>query len=182
MATSICDRCGGTYHWRWEEAFDKFGFGDGDGQVETATVEAVLNDAGYATRTEIWGMHNTVIFSIKKNGSELMPVDDPEIHIGYADPRAYLPAEIVALLDAALPEKDSGHIALTPAQRIALGHCLSSYDTTKSYDEILQAICDGDHEVALLWEVFEHLTPQAAVDVIDGLRAEIDEALAAKAV
>lgn len=30
-----CDSCGGDLYWRWEEAFDKFGFNDGDGQVKT---------------------------------------------------------------------------------------------------------------------------------------------------
>ncbi len=47
MPVSDCDNCGATYHWKWEEAFEKFGFGDGDGQVETWQVEALLTEAGF---------------------------------------------------------------------------------------------------------------------------------------
>lgn len=87
MPKSICDHCGNDYHWRWEEAFDKFGFNHGDGQVETANVEAVLNAAGYETQTVMWGMHNTIIVSIRKNGQEILPVDHPIHIVGYSDPR-----------------------------------------------------------------------------------------------
>lgn len=65
MPMSECRCCGGQYQWKWEEAFDKFGFGDGDGQVETDTVEVVLTDAGYTVESDVWGMHNIVIRSIR---------------------------------------------------------------------------------------------------------------------
>lgn len=64
MPSSECDCCGGTYNWFWTEAFDKFGFNDGDGQVETWNVESVLTEAGYDVTVTGWGMHNTVITSI----------------------------------------------------------------------------------------------------------------------
>ena len=38
--------------WSWEEAFDKFGFEDGDGLVMTDVVAAVLQDAGYSVTAE----------------------------------------------------------------------------------------------------------------------------------
>ena len=83
--------------WSWEEAFDKFGFEDGDGPVMTDVVEAVLTDAGYTVAAEPWGMHNVVIQSIKDaSGAELMPSD---IELGYDDPRDYLPEALIALLD-----------------------------------------------------------------------------------
>jgi hypothetical protein len=104
MPISECDCCGGSYNWSWTEAFEKFGFNDGDGQVETWNVESVLADAGYEASVEGWGMHNTVITSIKKNGVEFIPHDDPNVTFGYDDPRTYLPAAIVALLDEALPD------------------------------------------------------------------------------
>lgn len=47
MPVTTCETCGGDYHWQWEEAFDKFGFNDGDGQVETWQVADVLSKAGY---------------------------------------------------------------------------------------------------------------------------------------
>ena len=105
MPVTDCDICGGPYHWKWEEAFDKFGFMDGDGQVETWRVETVLTQAGYEVRAEGWGMHNTVIISITKDGEELIPHNDPKITFGFEDPRTYLPKEIIQLLDRELPEE-----------------------------------------------------------------------------
>jgi hypothetical protein len=83
--------------WSWEEAFDKFGFEDGDGPVMTDVVERVLTDAGYSVTAEPWGLHNVVIQSIKDAaGTDLIPAD---INLGYDDPRDYLPAALITLLD-----------------------------------------------------------------------------------
>lgn len=102
MPVCECDTCGSEYHWRWEEAFDKFGFNDGNGQVETWQVEVVLTQAGYTTTVEGWGIHNTVITSIKKNGKELIPYDNPAYRFGYDDPRIFFSEELVELLDREL--------------------------------------------------------------------------------
>lgn len=84
--------------WSWEEAFDKFGFEDGDGLVMTDVVAAVLRDSGYSVIAKTWGSHNVVIVSIKDaNGVEQIPTD---ISIGYDEPRDYLPESVIALLDA----------------------------------------------------------------------------------
>lgn len=103
MPSCTCDTCGSLYHWIWEDAFDKFGFGDGDGQVETEMVVGVLEDAGYVIEHDVWGLHNDVISSIKKDGVEQIP---ESADIGYDDPRTYLPAAIVTLLDEKLPAAD----------------------------------------------------------------------------
>jgi hypothetical protein len=104
MPKTTCAICGNLYQWLWEEAFDKFGFGDGDGQVETATVVAVLRDAGYQVEWHPWGLHNTVIDSINKNGVERIP---EFAEVGYDDPRKYLPKSIIRLLDEKLaPEAE----------------------------------------------------------------------------
>ncbi len=105
MAKSTCDTCGGSLAWSWTEAFDEFGFNDGDGSVETWQVEDVLIQAEYAVTVNGWGLHNTVIASIKSDGVEQIPYGDPTIRFGYDDPRAYLPAKIVNLLDNALPHR-----------------------------------------------------------------------------
>jgi len=89
--------------WQWEDAFDKFGFDDGDGPVETSHVEHVLREAGFETASECFGLHNTVIVSIKRDGVEMIPFDDPDVTLGYSNPRDYLPREIIALFDSALP-------------------------------------------------------------------------------
>jgi len=103
MPTAECTRCGGTLHWRWEEAFDKFGFGDGDGQVMTDTVAQELERHGYAVQMAEWGLHNTVIDAIAKDGASFIPA---EANLGIESPRNYLPKEIIALLDAAFPNEE----------------------------------------------------------------------------
>lgn len=100
MPKSKCEICGGPYYWIWEDAFDKFGFGDGDGQVETPTVADVLEQAGYVVDHDRWGLHNDVISSIRKDGVEQIPDDAVT---GYDDPRKYLPGAIITLLDEKLP-------------------------------------------------------------------------------
>ena len=103
MPITECDNCGGAYEWRWEEAFEKFGFNDGDGQVETWQVESVLVEAGYTVKVIEWGLHNTIIQSIKKDGFEYMPLEcELNFTVGYDDPRDYLPTQIVQLLDEKL--------------------------------------------------------------------------------
>ena len=100
MPISTCHTCGGHYHWDWEDAFDKFGFGDGDGQVETDTVVAVLENAGFSVEANPWGLHNVVITSIKdRDGTELIP---ETVSGGYDAPRSYLPKPIIRLLDRKL--------------------------------------------------------------------------------
>jgi len=108
MTTSTCENCGRPYHWEWKDAFDKFGFGDGDGQIETWRVRSVLECAGYSAEEVTWGLHNTIIVSIKKDGIEQIPEGTI---IGYDEPREYLPRKIVRLLDREFPAKrpsDSG--------------------------------------------------------------------------
>lgn len=102
MSRIHCTSCGAIVRWRWQEAFDKFGYDDGDGHVGTPEVMAVLETAGYRCKAHAWGLHNTVIVSIEGPGGEqLIP---KTATIGYDDPRDYLPAAIIGLLDQALPE------------------------------------------------------------------------------
>ena len=102
MSTCTCPTCGNDVYWTWEEAFDKFGFNDGDGQVMTERVVDVLDQAGYEATCFRWGAHNEVIHSITKDGTELIP---QTAKVGYDDPRHYLPASIVRLLDRMLPDE-----------------------------------------------------------------------------
>jgi hypothetical protein len=55
MTISQCWMCKADVQWNWEEAFDKLGFRDGDGLVETQTVADALMDAGYEVVVEEWG-------------------------------------------------------------------------------------------------------------------------------
>jgi hypothetical protein len=98
MNCSRCEHCGATHHWSWQEAFDKFGFDDGDGMVMTGTVVAALEAAGYAVEAAPWGLHNVTITSIKRRGRELIPAT---AKAGYDDPRDYLPKAVIKVLDAA---------------------------------------------------------------------------------
>jgi len=90
-------------HWNWEEAFDKFGFNDGDGLIFTDDVAVYLKQLGYEVDIHKWLLHNRIIISIKKNGKELIPFET--INPGYDCPRYYLPQKIIAALDAKFPEK-----------------------------------------------------------------------------
>ena len=85
------------YHWR--EAFNKFGYDDGDGDIETPLVARILEDAGYAVKYSRWSPHNTIIYSIQKDGMEFMPVNDLKYRIGYDDPRDYLPCNILFIMN-----------------------------------------------------------------------------------
>lgn len=86
-----------SIHWTWEEAFDKFGFDDGDGANFTSEVATFIEDTfGYETECEQWGLHNYMIFRIlDKDGKNIMP----EEGIGYTSAREYLPADMVKALD-----------------------------------------------------------------------------------
>jgi hypothetical protein len=92
--------------WIWEEAFDKFGFYDGDGEVHTDEVAAVLEDAGYHTKVSTWGMHNSVICSLTApDGTELIPGGESNFAFGYDNARKYLPLKVVKILDRAFPAR-----------------------------------------------------------------------------
>ncbi len=102
MSITTCPTCRSTTEWSWVEAFEKFGFEDGDGLVMTEHVAAALRTHGYTVEIEPWGCHNVTIRSIKtKRQKELIPEG---INYGYDDPREYLPMHIVKLLDNAFPE------------------------------------------------------------------------------
>jgi hypothetical protein len=92
--------------WSWEEAFDKFGFDDGDGIVMTWKVIEVLNEAGYILEEVQWGMHNTIIDTITTADGTLIfgdGVPNESVSPGYTDPREVLPADLVKFLDETLP-------------------------------------------------------------------------------
>lgn len=109
--------------WQWEEAFDKFGFGDGDRWNGTHEVESEIESLGYECETEHWGVHNYMIMDIKKDGKSILFIDEenrtledwlPEVEqrikdrsatrkdvepLGYEQPFLYLPDDIIEHLD-----------------------------------------------------------------------------------
>lgn len=100
MSITCCYVCGQETEWTWTEAFDKFGFDDGDGLVMTEHVANALRAHNYIVTVAAWGCHNIVITSIKRGDVELIP---EHANLGYDDPLDYLPPDIIALLDAAFP-------------------------------------------------------------------------------
>ncbi|MYH40383.1 MAG: hypothetical protein F4150_01045 [Chloroflexi bacterium] len=57
--------------WEIEEAFSKFGFGDGDGPNFTDEVASAIEAAGpYRCRMQIWGLHN---YGIEAIDEEIAP-------------------------------------------------------------------------------------------------------------
>lgn len=95
-----CPVCGGLYEWTWEEAFDKFGYGDGDGLIMTGDIVEVLTKLGYAPECIGGGVHNEYITDLWKDGGSIIPDD---VKMGYDDPRCYLPRDLIAQLDKAFP-------------------------------------------------------------------------------
>lgn len=55
-----------TGSWSVLEAFAKFGFEDGDGDVQTDTVVGALETQGLQAEADSYGMHNWMIFKISK--------------------------------------------------------------------------------------------------------------------
>ena len=104
METKIAARCGPTcgqeistkVHINWPDAFNKFGYGDGDGEVYTYEIAEHIDELGLSCVYKQKGMHKEVIESIKCNGKELIP---DATDIGYDCPRGYLPAFIVEHCD-----------------------------------------------------------------------------------
>ena len=121
--------------WEWEEAFDKFGFGDGDGPNFTDEVAgAIQGKFGYECQLDTWGIHNFMIMSIVdpktrqcvykrrpwnpgRDREEDKEVVDGQAYvkdvdgtggwcIGYAAPRDYLPDAVVAYLDETFKDED----------------------------------------------------------------------------
>lgn len=110
--------------WSWEEAFDKYGFGDGDSWNGTDIVYPVIDRLdNYNTQVDCWGCHNYMIMDIidtetdksilfSENHEWRQDVHerivarggDPKEDYGYLDPRLYLPKHIIDALDEALPD------------------------------------------------------------------------------
>lgn len=101
MSFTTCTTCGNRYEWSWEEAFDKFGFEDGDGLVMTDPVADFLRSTGLSVTVQQYGFHNLVITDIERDGRSLIPETAQR---GYDDPRDYLPDDIVDDLDRRFPE------------------------------------------------------------------------------
>ena len=66
--------------WDWQEAFDKFGFGDGDSWNGTDIVENFLNDRGWEVNS---GLKKTALARFD----------------GYENPEEVLPGELVDALN-----------------------------------------------------------------------------------
>ena len=89
-------------YWEWEDAFNKFGFEDGDGLVMTHKVAEFIDSLGYEVRYETWGVHNKIIQEIKKDDKLIMDweiLEKKGYSLGYDSPRQYLAKDLVAALD-----------------------------------------------------------------------------------
>jgi hypothetical protein len=115
--------------WEWEQAFDKFGFGDGDGWNGTHEVEDEIESLGYEVECDSWGCHNYMIMDIKKDGKSILfkdienrTLEDwlPEVEqrikdrgatredvepLGYEPARNFLPQDIIEHLDEVFNEE-----------------------------------------------------------------------------
>jgi hypothetical protein len=100
-------------NWTWEEAFAKFGFGDGTGINMTDTVASAIwgKFPNLSVTTETWGIHNYIIVAItdertKNSVFKPRPKEYGACSISYDDPRKYLPYNIVRFLDRTFPSRN----------------------------------------------------------------------------
>ncbi|MCF6252890.1 MAG: hypothetical protein L3J75_16715 [Methylococcaceae bacterium] len=84
MKNLKCNTCGNSYHWR--EAFAKFGFDDGDRNLQTPRIVQALDNARYHVKYSRQSPHNTLIYSIEKDSVEFMPIKTNNYRIGYDYP------------------------------------------------------------------------------------------------
>lgn len=106
-------------YWTWEDAFSKFGFGDGDSWNGTSLVSDAIEKLGYETECDYWGTHNYMIMDIKKDGKSILFDSEQgwtgetidrmnkngatkisEKRFGYTDPHVFLPDDILVTLKA----------------------------------------------------------------------------------
>ena len=52
--------------WKWQDAFSKFGFEDGDGWNGTYLVKDFIESLGYEVECDSWGIHNYLIADIRE--------------------------------------------------------------------------------------------------------------------
>jgi hypothetical protein len=96
----------------WEEAFDKYGFSDGDFAFIGDVVKAEIEAQGYQAEYEnIITSHNTVIGSVvNAEGHNYLHVDDGRWWYSRDDVRRLLPDKLVAHLDAVFNETAQMHM------------------------------------------------------------------------
>ena len=76
--------CCEPIEWQLNEAFEKFGFSDGNSnRCYTGDVAEVIERLGYEVECDGWGMHNYVIIEIKRIEGEEIIYD--ELHLGGYD-------------------------------------------------------------------------------------------------
>lgn len=80
--------------WEWEEAFDPYGFGDGDSWNGTGLVQSAIERLGYQTEAD-GGMHNFCIHHLTKGEERWELVG----HDGVEELRRLLPPDVVTTLD-----------------------------------------------------------------------------------
>lgn len=98
----------------WEECFSKWGQLDGDGLDYTEEIADFLRSIGYLVKTHQWGVHNYVIRDITASSGVVLQrwSEEPFInpHTIDSDPRTYLPAGLVEILDSKFKPDTYHHI------------------------------------------------------------------------
>jgi len=87
-------------YWEWEEAFDKFGFDDGNGWNGTDIVADFIQIFGYETKRQQWGLHNYFITDLLvRCGPIQISIIPEKVEVGYDNPRDWLPRRLIEDLE-----------------------------------------------------------------------------------
>ena len=68
----------------------------------TDKVAEFIERLGYEVKWDRWGVHNTIINEIKKDGKVIIDwatLNDIGLTLGYSEPRDYLPKDLIDALD-----------------------------------------------------------------------------------
>lgn len=98
MPLHTCALCGGPQPWKWEDAFLSYGFDEGE-HSETHAVASTLVANGYTTEIATYADNDFIESIVKDDVEQISAHDWP----GEMDPRQFLPADLIALLDKAFP-------------------------------------------------------------------------------
>lgn len=144
--------------WDWRDAFDKFGFGDGDSWNGTGYVREFLEGLGWTLNEAQYGAHNWMIFKMTK-GDVVIEAD------GYKQPEEFLPQELIDALDKKFGNamfNEDGEISLWDRNDVQFARLVAELQGLGVFDQ--QTMLDLEKEMDLSNEELCELVARACTE------------------